>query len=68
MTASLVVEGKDKINTAMAQTVGLPLGIVAKLILTREINLKGVHLPITAEIYEPVLKELEGMGIRFHSK
>jgi saccharopine dehydrogenase (NADP+, L-glutamate forming) len=49
----------------MAKTVGLPLGIAAKLILNGSVNLKGLHIPISKEIYEPVLKELEEYGIKF---
>jgi saccharopine dehydrogenase (NADP+, L-glutamate forming) len=52
-------------QTAMAKTVGLPLGIAAKLVLQGKINLKGVHLPVTKEIYDPVLSELATMGIEF---
>jgi hypothetical protein len=50
----------------MAQTVGLPLGIAAKLILSGALNLHGVLIPIHKEIYEKVLPELEKEGIRFH--
>lgn len=57
--------GKDSYNTAMAATVGLPVAITARLILENKINLKGVHLPVIPEVYEPVLKELEQHGIRF---
>jgi saccharopine dehydrogenase-like NADP-dependent oxidoreductase len=63
--SSLVVYGKDSVHTAMAKTVGLPLGIAAKLILNGSINLSGIHLPIIKEIYQPVLKELEANGIIF---
>jgi saccharopine dehydrogenase-like NADP-dependent oxidoreductase len=63
--SSLVVYGKDSIHTAMAKTVGLPLGIAAKLILNGSIKLAGLHLPIIKEIYEPVLKELSANGIIF---
>jgi saccharopine dehydrogenase-like NADP-dependent oxidoreductase len=63
--SSLVVYGKDSVHTAMAKTVGLPLGIAAKLILNGSINLSGIHLPIIKEIYEPVLKELAANGILF---
>lgn len=66
--SSLVVKGKDSIHTAMAKTVGLPLGIAAKLILDGTIDLAGLHIPIIKEIYEPVLKELEKNGIIFSEK
>ena len=64
-TSSLVVLGEDSSHTAMAKTVGLPMGIVAKLILKGEIKLKGLQLPVKKEIYEPVLKELQQFGIHF---
>ena len=63
--SSLVVRGEDILRTAMAKTVGLPLGIAAKLILTDTIQLTGLHIPIIKEIYMPVLTELELAGIRF---
>jgi saccharopine dehydrogenase-like NADP-dependent oxidoreductase len=65
-TAScLIVKGHDHLRTAMAKTVGLPLGIAAKLILQEKIQLQGLHIPIVAQIYEPVLKELQDLGISF---
>ena len=63
--SSLVVKGDDSIRTAMAKTVGLPLGIAAKLILQGKIKLTGLHIPILPEIYEPVLAELKKHGIQF---
>ena len=61
----LVVKGEDSVRTAMAKTVGLPLGIATKLILNGAIKLKGLHIPTQKEIYEPVLNELEAHGIQF---
>jgi len=61
----LVVKGEDSVRTAMAKTVGLPLGIATKLILNGTIKLKGLHIPTQKEIYEPVLNELEAHGIQF---
>lgn len=66
--SSLVVKGEDNLRTAMAKTVGLPLGIAAKLILNGTITLNGLHIPTKKEIYEPVLKELEEYGIRFYEE
>lgn len=66
--SSLVVKGEDSLHTAMAKTVGLPLGIAAKLILNGELTLTGLHIPILKEIYEPILCELENNGIRFAEK
>tara|TARA_B100000674_G_scaffold22286_1_gene15588 strand:- start:1175 stop:2497 length:1323 start_codon:yes stop_codon:yes gene_type:complete len=63
--SSLVLEGKDKIHTAMSMTVGLPLAIATKLILQQKIKLSGVQIPVMKEIYEPVLEELKSFGIDF---
>jgi saccharopine dehydrogenase (NADP+, L-glutamate forming) len=65
LRSSLVVKGENHLQTAMAKTVGLPLGIAAKMILQGRIQLKGLHIPILPEIYSPVLKELSEKGIRF---
>ena len=64
--STLVVKGQDNLHTAMAKTVGLPLGIAAKLILEEKIKETGLHIPVKPAIYEPVLKELEKHGIVFH--
>ena len=66
--SSLIVKGDNNLRTAMAKTVGLPLGIAAKLILNSTIQLTGLHIPIVKEIYDPLLKELELNGIRFIEK
>jgi len=63
--SSFVTIGDDAKHTAMAKTVGLPLGILAKLILEDKLPVVGVHIPVVREIYEPVLKELDKLGIRF---
>ncbi|MEO8762274.1 MAG: saccharopine dehydrogenase C-terminal domain-containing protein, partial [Bacteroidia bacterium] len=63
--SSLVVTGTDQNHTAMAKTVGLPLGICVKNFLTGKFNLIGVQIPIHKEIYEPLLQELEQHGISF---
>jgi len=65
LNSTLVVKGEDQQLTAMAKTVGLPLGITAKLILENKINLKGVFIPVMEEVYKPVLKELKDLGIGF---
>jgi saccharopine dehydrogenase-like NADP-dependent oxidoreductase len=64
--SSLVVKGEDYLRTAMAKTVGLPLGIAAILIAEKAITEKGLHIPIIPSIYNPVLSMLEKEGIQFH--
>lgn len=64
--SAMIVKGDDRRRTAMAKTVGLPLGIAAKLILQEKIRLTGLHIPIVPEVYEPVLQELQDHGIVFN--
>jgi len=66
--SSMVVKGDDSIYTAMAKTVGLPVGIATKMILNGTISSPGVMMPISKEIYGPVLEELESYGIAFQEK
>jgi len=53
------------LRTAMAKTVGLPLAIAAELILLDKIPLRGLHIPILPELYDPVLEALRKQGIVF---
>jgi len=66
--ASMVVIGDDPENTAMAKTVGLPLAIATRMILEGRITERGVLLPISANIYRPVLEELATNGLSFTEK
>jgi len=63
--STLVVYGQDQTHTAMSITVGIPVAIAVKMILTGKISSTGVHIPIKRDIYEPVLKELEEYNIKF---
>ncbi len=63
--SSMVIEGTDQVHTAMSLTVGYPVAIATKMILNGQIKAKGVKIPIDKNIYEPVLNELESLGIRF---
>lgn len=66
--SSMVTLGKDAKETAMARTVGLPLAIAARHILLGKIHTPGVQIPISKEIYEPMLQELSEYGISFSEK
>ena len=66
--SSMVYIGHDRTYTAMSDTVGLPVAICAKKILNGTIQKKGVQLPIVKEIYNPILDELEKLGMRFIEK
>jgi saccharopine dehydrogenase (NADP+, L-glutamate forming) len=68
LRSSLVVIGDNTLDTAMAKTVGLPLGILAMMIVRNECQLTGIHLPVMKEVYKPVLRELAHHGIVFTEK
>jgi saccharopine dehydrogenase-like NADP-dependent oxidoreductase len=66
--SSMVAMGDDQTYTAMAKTVGLPVAIAAIKILNEEITTPGVQIPLSKEVYEPILKELESFGIEFKDR
>ncbi len=66
--SSMVTLGKSMEETAMAQTVGLPVAIAARNILNGNISTPGVQIPISKEIYKPMLAELKEYGIEFIEK
>jgi len=66
--ATMVCLGEDAVLTGMAKTVGLPVGIITLKILNGEITTPGIQMPLTKEVYQPVLKELETFGIIFQEK
>ena len=51
--------------TAMAKTVGLPTAITAKMVLEREIQATGMVLPLSKEIYKPILNRLNSEGLQW---
>jgi len=66
--SSMVCLGEDKTYTAMAKTVGLPVAIATLHILNGTIKTPGVQIPISKEVYTPILEELEENGIKFTEK
>lgn len=52
-------------DTAMNRTVGLPAAVAVRLILEGAFRLPGVVIPVMPELYNPVLAELEALGLRF---
>ena len=68
ITSTLIEYGILNGDSSMARTVSLPLAIGVKLILNDKINLTGVRIPIMKEIYEPVLLELEQLGIKMNEQ
>ncbi len=68
LESSMVTKGVDSQHTAMARTVGLPVGIATRHILEGNIRKPGVQIPVTKEIYTPMLAELQEYGITFVEK
>lgn len=68
ITSTLVDYGIPNGDSSMSRTVALPVAIASRMILEGELNLIGVHRPIISEIYEPILKELEGLDITFDER
>ncbi|PNX49341.1 MAG: saccharopine dehydrogenase [Thermoplasmata archaeon M11B2D] len=68
VTSTLVDYGIPDGDTSVARTVALPAAIAVKMILQEQITLSGVHIPVVPEIYNPILDELEDLGITFMEK
>lgn len=69
LTSTMTLKGEGYQHSAMAKTVGMPMAILTKLILTNKVTPPaGVHIPNMPSVYKPVLAELEEHGIVFHEK
>ena len=69
LTSSMVLTGENRDSSAMAKTVGLPIAILARLVLNKKIvPPKGVLMPTMASVYRPVLTELAHYGIVFEEE
>ena len=68
ITSTLIDFGIPGGDSSMARTVSLPMAIGTRLIAENKIALKGVQTPVHREIYEPVLRELEALGIAMVEK
>ena len=66
--STMMVEGIPGGDSAMSRAVSLPAAIAAKHILENKITIKGVQIPVSPEIYNPVLDELELFGYKFKHK
>jgi saccharopine dehydrogenase (NADP+, L-glutamate forming) len=63
--STLVDYGVPNGDSIMSRTVGLPAAIGARYILEGKIDIPGVHIPVSPQIYEPVLDELGALGVSF---
>jgi saccharopine dehydrogenase-like NADP-dependent oxidoreductase len=66
--STLIDFGVPHGDSSMARTVGLPAAIGTRLILEGKIKASGVHIPVSPEIYLPILQELRGQAIEFKEK
>eukprot|EP01119_Soliformovum_irregulare_P019835 TRINITY_DN6362_c0_g1_i4.p1 TRINITY_DN6362_c0_g1~~TRINITY_DN6362_c0_g1_i4.p1 ORF type:complete len:448 (-),score=174.73 TRINITY_DN6362_c0_g1_i4:323-1666(-) len=55
-------------ETSMMRTVSLPVAIAIRLVLTGKIQRTGIVIPTDPEIYNPILDELDTLGITFVDK
>ncbi|MCK4304644.1 MAG: saccharopine dehydrogenase NADP-binding domain-containing protein [Candidatus Eisenbacteria sp.] len=63
ITSTLIDYGIPNGDSAMSRTVSLPAAVATRLILEGKITMTGVHIPVDPVVYNPVLDELERMGI-----
>ncbi len=68
ITATLESYGYPGKNGATAQCVSYPAAVAARLIREGKIKERGTRIPVDKEIYQPVLAELEDLGIRFQEQ
>ncbi len=67
LLSTLVLKGESRDFSAMAKTVGLPMGMLARMVLTKQIQPPvGVLLPNMQSVYRPLLIELAHHDIEFN--
>jgi saccharopine dehydrogenase (NADP+, L-glutamate forming) len=68
ITSTMIDYGIPNGDSSMSRTVALPVAIASRMILERSVDLVGVHRPVMPEFYEPILKELETLGIKLEER
>jgi|GEM_PF-77269 len=68
LVSSLVHYGEPGGYSSIAQTTGLPVAVACTLLAQGDIAVRGVRIPVSKDIYEPALKELERLGISVEQK
>lgn len=68
LASTFIHYGEAGGNTAMAQTVGLPAALGVELLLAEGASATlpaGVHVPVSPDIYRPILRGLADHGMEF---
>jgi saccharopine dehydrogenase (NADP+, L-glutamate forming)/spermidine synthase len=68
ITSSLVDFGIPGGDSSMARTVSLPAAIAVRMILDGTIKDRGVHIPVSPSIYNPIMDELATLKIAMREK
>ncbi len=63
ITSTLIDYGIPNGDSSMSRTVALPVAIASRLILEGNISMNGVYRPVLPDIYNPILRELDQLGI-----
>lgn len=65
LVSTLIDFGQPGGHSSMSRLVGWPVALGVKLILQNQIKGRGVLIPTTPDIYEPILAELKDLGVKF---
>jgi len=68
LTSTLVVYGEMGGHSAMGRTVGLPAAMGVELIAAGGVKGRGVVVPVSKDVYEPIMRQLANEGIRFQEE
>ena len=68
LTSTLVAYGEVGGYSAMGRTVGLPAAMGVDLIARGGVQQRGVVVPVTREVYEPIMQQLAREGIHFQDE
>jgi len=68
ISCTLIDFGIPNGESSMSRTVSFPVAIAIRLVLEGKIKLTGLQIPIVPELYNPILDELETLGIKFVDK
>ena len=68
ITSWMVDTGSDAVRTAMARTVGLPIGVAAIQFMEKKWSVTGLQIPTLPVIYKPVMEALRARGLVFHER